>query len=332
MNTGLALAASLPLVIAWLAVALLRRSPIARRLTDHPNARSLHSRPTPRVGGLGIIAGVLPFALASDGALAAAFACAFLLAIVSALDDARGLPIAVRLPAHLAAATVFVLATGTAANGAAGQAAAVALASVIGIAWMANLFNFMDGSDGLAGGMAAIGFATLALGAASAGETGLAIAAAAIASASAGFLGHNLPPAKAFLGDAGSVPLGFLAAALGLLGVHSGAWPLAFPLLAFSPFIVDATYTLLRRLARGERIWIAHRTHGYQRLVLAGWSPGRLAATAYALMAAACACALLLSHRGPEERSAIIAVWIALYALILAAIAIRTRTMSDSAP
>lgn len=331
MTATLAAAATLPALLAWIAIAALRRSKVATRLSDHPNERSLHSRPTPRVGGLGMIAAIAPFALLAGGPLATALGCALALAVVSVLDDAGGLPIAVRLPAHLAAAAVFVLAAGIGAGGTIGPAAAIAVTSVVAIAWMANLFNFMDGSDGLAGGMAAIGFATLALGAAQGGAMALAMIAAAIASAAVGFLGHNLPPARAFLGDAGSVPLGFLAAALGLIGVQSGAWPPAFPVLVFSPFIVDATVTLLRRLFRGERVWIAHRTHHYQRLILAGWSRARLLAAAYGLMAAASLSALLLLA-GRWERSAIIAVWAALYALILIVIDLKTRTMSDPAP
>lgn len=323
------LAASLvPGAIAWVAILLLRRTRAAALLADRPNERSLHTRPTPRLGGLGLVAGLLPMGWAlAEGAVAVALACALLLAVVSLADDAGGLPIEVRLPAHGVAAAVLVLAAHGHAPGPGPWIGLEAAAAVVAIAWMTNLFNFMDGADGLAGGMAVIGFATLAAGAALAGAPGLAGIAAAIASASAGFLAHNFPPARVFLGDSGSIPLGFLAAALGWIGVQSGAWPLAFPILAFSPFIVDATVTIARRLARGERVWMAHRSHYYQRLVLAGWSRRRLAAAAYALMLAAGASALWLRAEGPGGQSGIISGWAVAYVLLLIAIDRKTRKM-----
>ncbi len=225
----------------------------------------------PRVGGLGLMAAALPVAAAlGDAPIAILMACAAALVLVSAADDVRSLPISVRLPAHIGAATVAVLAIASPSAAHAGLDVVESAVAILSIVWMTNLFNFMDGSDGLAGGMALIGFGTLALAAALAGEWPLALACAAIASASAGFLAHNLPPARVFLGDAGSIPLGFLAGALGLHGVMTGAWPLALPLAAFSPFILDASATLLRRILRREPFWKAHRSHYYQRLVLAG--------------------------------------------------------------
>jgi UDP-N-acetylmuramyl pentapeptide phosphotransferase/UDP-N-acetylglucosamine-1-phosphate transferase len=156
----------------------------------------------------------------------------------------------------------------------------------------------------------------------------LALLCAALASASAGFLAHNFPPARAFLGDGGSIPLGFLAGALGLHGALGGAWPLWFPLLAFSPFVVDATLTLAGRMARGERFWIAHRDHAYQRLVLSGWTRRRLALTAYALMAATGASALAALAQGPMVQCGIIFSWAAIYALLALAVGKRTRRES----
>jgi UDP-N-acetylmuramyl pentapeptide phosphotransferase/UDP-N-acetylglucosamine-1-phosphate transferase len=188
----------------------------------------------------------------------------------------------------------------------------VAALAVVGIVWAANLFNFMDGADGLAGGMAAIGFAALAIAAAQGGYKDLAVLCAAIASAAVGFLAFNFPPARVFLGDAGSIPIGFLAGAMGLHGAVSGIWPWWFPLLVFSPFVVDATLTVLRRAARGERFWVAHRTHAYQRLVLAGWSHRRLALAAYGVMAAASASALAARGGGAMVQCAILFVWAAI--------------------
>jgi UDP-N-acetylmuramyl pentapeptide phosphotransferase/UDP-N-acetylglucosamine-1-phosphate transferase len=233
---------------------------------------------------------------------------------VSLFDDARALPVLVRLAAHLAAAGVAAWTLWP------GATVGAVVVLTLAIAWMSNLYNFMDGSDGLAGGMAAIGFAAHAAAAQAFGAESLALACAATAGASLGFLGHNFPPARVFLGDAGSVPLGFLAAALGAVGAVEGAWPAWFPVLVFSPFILDATVTLLRRAAARERLWAAHRSHYYQRLVLAGWSKRRLVLGGYLLMALAAASALFARRQGFLLQCGTIVVWAAVYLLLLVAI------------
>jgi len=118
------------------------------------------------------------------------------------------------------------------------------------------------------------------------------LVAASIAAAAAAFLVFNFDPARIFLGDAGSTTLGFLAAGLGLIGWRSGTWPLGVPLLVFSPFIVDASVTLAKRMARGEKFWQAHRSHYYQRLVLSGWSHRKTAVAEYGVMIVCGLCAL----------------------------------------
>lgn len=313
-----ALAALLPALVAVAAIALLLATPLAKRVLDHPGERSLHAAATPRFGGLGILAGAMPvlFFVGTPELLAIAGA-ALALAVLSFVDDLRGLPVAVRLPCHLAAAALAVAVAWPGGAMPGWGTLAAAAGAFLAIAWMTNLFNFMDGADGLAGGMAFVGFAALAFGAWHAGEAGIAFAAIAIASACAGFLAFNVPPARVFLGDVGSVPLGFLAGALGWLGAARGLWPAWYPVLVFSPFIVDATVTLLRRAARGEPVLRAHRTHYYQRLVLGGWSHRRLAAAAWALMAAvAASAAAALGQRAPVQ-IAIISVWALAYAALL---------------
>lgn len=318
--TYLAIAtALLPALIAWIAIAILRRSAWTAHLADHPNERSLHTTPTPRIGGIGILIGVAPFGLyLAHGSLAILLATALALAAISLADDLRNLPVAARLLAHGLAASIAMLAIAGWPSQPTGWLAWSVAA--LAIAWSANLYNFMDGSDGLAGGMAAIGFGAYAIAACFSGDTILALLSLAIASASAGFLGHNFPPARVFMGDAGSIPLGFLAASFGILGIESGAWTYAFPLLVFSPFVVDATVTLARRLANREPVWKAHRSHYYQRLVLGGWSPRRLALAAYLLMAMASASALAIRTEGPMLQCGIIFVWAVAYALLLLAI------------
>ncbi|MFA7504197.1 MAG: hypothetical protein WCZ28_05820, partial [Burkholderiaceae bacterium] len=133
--------------------------------------------------------------------------------------------------------------------------------------WAVNLYNFMDGSDALAGLMTLIGFGALAL---AAPQDSLSLTAACIAGAALGFLAHNRPPARVFLGDLGSTALGFLAAAIAFEGMVAGHWPFWFPGIVFMPFWLDATLTLLRRALAGKRLSEAHRDHAYQRLALAG--------------------------------------------------------------
>jgi len=181
--------------------------------------------------------------------------------------------------------------------------------------WMTNLYNFMDGSDGLAGGMALFGFASLGVAAWVGGAAAYAMLNFVIAAAAAGFLLLNFPPARVFLGDSGAIPLGYLAASLGLAGWATGVWPLAFPLLVFSPFIVDASLTLLRRGLAGEKVWRAHRSHYYQRLIRMGWSHRRLALTEYVLMAASGTSGLALVLY-PQWQFGMVLGWTFCYAIL----------------
>jgi UDP-N-acetylmuramyl pentapeptide phosphotransferase/UDP-N-acetylglucosamine-1-phosphate transferase len=175
----------------------------------------------------------------------------------------------------------------------------------LAIAWTTNLYNFMDGSDGLAGGMAVIGFGTYASAAWIGGNVEFELLAWSIAAAAAGFLIFNFPPAKIFMGDVGSIPLGFLAGALGVAGWQRELWPLWFPLVVFAPFIVDASVTLVRRVLRGERVWEAHRQHYYQRLILSGWSHRRTAVSEYGLMLLCGAAALTGLQQPPAGQFAL---------------------------
>jgi UDP-GlcNAc:undecaprenyl-phosphate GlcNAc-1-phosphate transferase len=310
---------ALPAAIAALVIVLLAHSRLARVLVDHPNARSLHEVPTQRIGGIGLMAGALAVAAwCAGGRYSAVLACALALALLSAVDDWRSLPVGVRLPAHAAAAAIGIATLAWEAPDALGPALALAL--VLAIVWMTNLYNFMDGADGLAGLMTVIGFGAMSTAAFVAGDLALAMACAAIASAGAGFLAFNFPPARIFLGDAGSIPLGFLAATLGAHGAHSGAWPWWFPLLAFSPFVVDASVTLGKRLIRGERIWIAHRHHYYQRLVLGGWSARRLVAAEGLLMVCTAASALYALGQERMLQCGILIGWPILYVILIAII------------
>src|SRR5260221_10544532 len=264
-------------VVAFIAMRVLL-SRFGHVALDRPNERSLHERPIPRTGGIGVLLAACVALLFGASELWIPIAIALGLAAVSIADDLRGLPAWARLLAHFAAAGVLVWYFLSPMHPL--ELALLALA----LAWLTNLYNFMDGSDGLAGGMSVIGFGCYALAAGMDGDLPLATLCGAIAASSAAFLIHNFHPARLFLGDVGSIPLGFLAGALGLIGWTGDHWPLWFPLLVFAPFIGDATVTLARRLARGERIWRAHREHYYQRLVRFGAGHRATALAAYALM------------------------------------------------
>jgi len=319
--SALALAMAVSAVFATIVIVMLRRSAWAKRLVDRPNERSLHEQPTPRIGGIGVMASVLAVGLVvGPASLQPAMLCAAMLVVVSTLDDVHSLPIEVRLPAHVAAALVVVLAIGAPEAQLPGLTLLEAAILVVAIVWMTNLYNFMDGTDGLAGAMTVIGFGALAIAGLQANDVELAAACAACAAAAAAFLAFNWPPARVFLGDGGAVPLGFLAASFGAYGALRAEWPWWFPVLVFSPFIADASLTLARRVLRGEPFWRAHRTHAYQRLVLAGWGKRRLLACATALMLAASAAALLALRTGTDTRFGILLGSFIAYVLIFAAV------------
>ncbi|MDX2218922.1 MAG: glycosyltransferase family 4 protein [Burkholderiales bacterium] len=245
-------------------------------LLDHPNARSLHRRTTPRIGGIAFLVAVVVTMIASGRGMPFALSLAVLAVVmISLLDDWRAQPIALRLAVHAVSAVVAVA-------GLLPGNWAVPLLAVL-VVWSANLFNFMDGADGLAASMALIGFSMLGWAGWGSGHEAGSIS-LILAGAVAGFLLFNLPPARVFMGDAGSIPLGFGAALISIWGVRDGLWPAWFPVLVFLPFLLDASFTLLRRVWRGERFWMAHREHLYQRLVLAGWTHRRLLTVAVPLM------------------------------------------------
>lgn len=295
---------------------------------DAPNARSLHTHPVPRSGGFGILAaGAIGF-VAADGPWLIA-ACASALAILSAFDDGLGLPVPVRLIAQVAAASVFVASSsGAVFSGGWG----VAILLVLALAWMTNLYNFMDGADGLAGGMTVFGFGAYSVAAFQAGDGALVLVSACLAAGALGFLMFNFAPARIFMGDVGSIPLGFLAGAVGLEGVQRNLWPVWFPVLVFSPFVCDATVTLLRRAMRGERVWQAHREHYYQRIVMSGFGHRKTALAAYALMAICAIAACTLRAELPGVVVPVLAVFMLGYAALAVVVDLRCRTERRPCP
>jgi UDP-N-acetylmuramyl pentapeptide phosphotransferase/UDP-N-acetylglucosamine-1-phosphate transferase len=265
--------------LAWALTGLLVRLLSDPAHKQNPNERSMHDRPTPVGGGLAIIAALVMIPLAVRGMLPADVLAmlggAVFLSLLSATDHYRPLWPATRLAAQALVVAVALAAVPDATRFVPALpwwVERVGLA--VGWLWLINLTNFMDGIDGMASAEAAavaLGVAALyilRLGAADAIEVTVAMT---LAGASLGFMMWNWSPAKIFMGDAGSVPIGFVLGWLLLQLAAAGVWAAAviLPLL----FVADATCTLLRRIASGNKMWQPHRSHFYQRAVQGGASP-----------------------------------------------------------
>jgi Fuc2NAc and GlcNAc transferase len=318
-------------ILALCGTGLARRLAVRIGLLDTPSERSSHSIPTPRGGGLAIviaffsatawlrILGFLdPFTfivfLAGGGAVA----------LVGFVDDRGSVAAPVRFLVHLGAAALAVIILGGLPICAPVNCGIAALwlariAAFISIAWAINLFNFMDGIDGLAAGEAV--FVAGAGGSISlvfSGESGLTAAWFCLAAASLGFLAWNWPPARIFMGDVGSGFLGFALAILGLATSHSLAIPVeVWPILG-GVFVVDASVTLVRRMVRGDRWFEAHRMHTYQYLARA-WSGHRPVTV---LMSVINVCWLLpwAWYTAGHESQALVSMAIALLPLVAASV------------
>lgn len=271
---------------------------------DHPNSRSLHVAPVPRVGGLGLLSGlILGWVVFSMDLPFQIWLGIILLTGISGADDLLDLPIWCRLIVHSLVAALFSFLTFDTYSW------YFQLLLILSIIWIMNLYNFMDGADGLAGGMALIGFSYYGLVALFADHIVFAIANFVVAAAALGFLILNFHPARIFMGDAGSVPLGYLAATMGLLGWFYGLWSLLMPLLIFSPFIADASVTLIKRFWRGEKIWQAHREHYYQRMVRSGLGHRNTALISYGLMLITGACAVWMNFQEMALQWIVVMTW-----------------------
>jgi UDP-N-acetylmuramyl pentapeptide phosphotransferase/UDP-N-acetylglucosamine-1-phosphate transferase len=308
-----------PLIVA-IAVALIGGSLYLRwapsRALDVPNQRSAHNRPTPRGGGLVIVAGFfvgLAVWLAMGGTLSPRalgwLAGALLVAGVSFIDDLYSLPAAPRLVIQLVGAGVLTLAGIDPRE--------VSLLTALPLAFLyvivlTNVYNFMDGIDGLATTQAIVAGAALAIAGLLLGNPVVAIGGSLIMAAAAGFLVYNVPPARLFMGDVGSTFLGFSFAGLPLLGnigVGGGRLPIEFGLVLLAPFLFDSLVTLGRRILRGERWYAAHNSHYYQRLVRSGLSHGQVTSlyAGLAVVAAGAALAGLSATQPVREVLAVVA-------------------------
>jgi len=299
-------------VRAWLA---------GRRVVDTPNERSLHAGHTVTGGGIAV-ALMLALAWLYIWAMGYGISPAILLPVVGLslaglVDDVRNLDWQVKLVLQLAVAALFVLLYGGFGRlelfGAVLASPVVSAGlSVLWIVALVNIYNFMDGIDGLAGGYGAVCALTLGLWFVLAGGGGLALFAYAVMAACLGFLVWNWAPAKIFLGDSGSMLLGGTLAALAIMGQRELDMPLSAFGLLYAVFIGDTLYTLVRRLRRGEQVWRAHREHLYQRAVQSGLTHAVVTGTVLGISAIMCLLASLEMSR-TEPR----VLWLALCLLLL---------------
>ena len=287
------------LAVSWLLVGRVTAYLRHKAILDHPNDRSSHTIPTPRGGGWGVMLTLLPAWALIGGAhedlraVLPILAGAAALMAISWIDDRRGLGQAPRFMTQIAAVAVGLAALpadGLVLQGLVPLWLDRVLAALAWL-WFVNLFNFMDGINGLAGSEAATIGGGLALVAGLAGlEPELALYGLAAAGAALGFLRWNWDPAKVFMGDVGSVPLGYALGWLLLTVAASGAWPAALLVPAY--FLTDATVTLLRRAAERKKVWQAHREHFYQKATQRGRSHAEVVRAVLAANAALVALAV----------------------------------------
>ncbi|HCA56537.1 MAG TPA: hypothetical protein DEP46_00985 [Blastocatellia bacterium] len=275
-------------IVGFILVEIVRRWGLRRQVLDIPNERSSHTSPVPRAGGIGIVATVIGGYLV--GSFIGGYPISFgfliggvLIAAVSFIDDLRDLPFYVRLFAHSIAAALLIADSGAiteisySVSGSSVSLGLLAVPLTFGaILWMINAYNFMDGIDGIAGLQALVAAAGWVIFAAIFGDNEVKWLALSIGGSAIGFLVLNWSPARIFMGDVGSAFLGFAFAALPLLAFNTpnvprGLVPL-FALLVVFPFVFDTVFTFARRLTNREKVWKAHRSHLYQRMVINGAS------------------------------------------------------------
>jgi len=253
-------------------------------ILDHPNHRSLHTKAIPKSGGVAIVLSILvcwaSYWIYNDfsvsGQILAISVTVLMLMLLGVLDTLYNLSALFRIFFHFLAASVIVYV------GYYFESFEIfslvfampfwfsAIISVFFIVWLMNIYNFMDGMDGYAAGMSVFGFSTLSIIAYLDGQINYAFYSMIVALSSLGFLIFNFPPARLFMGDSGSVTLGFLAAVFCLWGSKLGCVNFWVLMIIFSPFVADSSVTLLIRVWRKEKIWEAHNTHLYQQMVLKG--------------------------------------------------------------
>ena len=274
------------ILLSYLSVWIIRRYAEKRQLLDHPNERSSHSLPTPRGGGLAIVLLVtgtgLFFVRAEDMSRDLVYiVCGIVVAFLGWRDDTHSLSPRVRFAVQglVAAASIWGLGYFSSVTiPLFGKLQLGVVGIVITFLWiigLTNACNFMDGIDGMAGGVAfaaGLGWVLLTSNISYLANSFVFWIALAIAAGSLGFLGHNWHPAKIFMGDVASTFLGYTFAVLPLMAANEEGDALMLGTLLLWTFIMDAGVTFIRRALNRENVFAAHRTHLYQRLVIGGYT------------------------------------------------------------
>lgn len=325
---------------AFIGVNIYRRWGVKNQVLAIPNERSSHSEPTPHGAGLVIVIicliSYVPIALFVVGPLSwGYFIGALLIALISFLDDISTIPFFWRLLVHSIAAVLLIVdletwhgitMLGNIHLGVFGY-----ILTFMWIVWMVNGYNFMDGIDGLAGLQAVIAGVGWLLLSRILDMHSIYYFSCVIAASSLGFLLQNLSRSKIFMGDVGSAFLGFTFAALPLLGRELAIkspdlLPIAAVLFVWF-FLFDSIITILRRLVRGEKIWVAHREHLFQRLVSSGFSH-REVTVIYGILATTLCLTVLLSVQFRDDISYAIAPVVIILTVVLLMICYRRRVLS----
>ena len=281
-------------ILSYFLVHLIRRYAERRQILDHPNARSSHSMPTPRGGGVAIVvlvagAGLWSMKEAELNHALIYLVCGVVIAWLGWRDDVSSLSPKIRFAVQGLVAAVSIYGLGyfkTVTIPLFGELHLGVVGVIITFLWiigLVNAYNFMDGIDGIAGGVAfasGLGWMMLASNMRNAFVFAVALA---IAASSLGFLAHNWHPAKIFMGDVASTFLGYTFAVLPLLSADQGGDALMLGTLLMWTFIMDAGVTFIRRALKRENVLAAHRTHLYQRLVIGGY-PHHIVSTLYLML------------------------------------------------
>jgi len=282
-------ACSLSFLLTVVLTNVYRKLAVRWKIYDIPNDRSSHSEPIPRGAGISFFLSfnIVLTLLWWQRQISMYYLYPVILGgpvilILGYWDDLRSLSAKLRLFVHFASAVfIFILIS-------AGFSKEVQISflpnwpwltaafCILFISWFINLYNFMDGADGLSTSIGIVGAGLIAILSYWSGNVNLAIIYVVLAYALAGFLIFNWPPAKVFMGDSGAYYLGYIFGSLGLVSKMYYDSSLYVHLIIFGLFIVDATWTLARRLARGEKVYIGHKMHAFQKLLANGWGHARV--------------------------------------------------------
>lgn len=332
--------------VAALLVHWIKRAAYRHDWLDRPNDRSSHQRPTPRGGGLAIVIVTIACSLMLLGTAnqlrrdwIIVIAGSAVIALVSWIDDLYSLHTTIRLTVHIAAAVVALAAIGPIERielpgiFTIGTAWLGVPLTILWIAGLTNIYNFMDGIDGIAAIQGVAASTSWILIASTVNDRPVFVTAVFLAASSGGFLVHNWSPASIFMGDVGSAFTGYL---LAVFAVHASGNPrVAFAAaLTVWPFLFDGIFTIMRRLIHRENITKAHNSHLYQRLVRCGWSHGVVAAIYGVLAALGGLYALAVVRLVPGWKTVYGAVPLAavgLWLLVLHAERLRRQTTMPSA-